>query len=130
MKTNKEIKKGLDICFNGGSCEACPYNDGETPEAVCDDHLGRDALELIEQQEQKIEELTAEIEALKADNKKPPTIYVKVEEYCQNCPDFHGEINKHFYNNCVNTTIYCTHAVKCRQMYERIKKDFERDAQK
>ena len=129
MRTNEEIKKGLEHCFKGLSCEPCPYNDGKTPSAVCDDHLGRDALELIEKQEEKIEALTSENTALKSDNGER-TIYLSVAAYCRNCPDFHAQENKIFCDGGCITTIYCTHAAKCRQMYERIKKDVERDAQK
>ena len=62
MKSKEEIKRGLECCFDGRSCAACPYSDGERS-AMCDEHLGKDALELIK-------ELIAENERLETENER------------------------------------------------------------
>ena len=77
MRSNEEIKKGLECCFDGRSCTLCPYSDGERS-AMCDDHLGKDALELIKAQERRIEEFEAENENEKRKNKI--TLYCEVDE--------------------------------------------------
>ena len=59
--TNKDIKKALECCSNPSinSCKDCPYNNnGEF--SCCDGEMCKDALNLITEQEKKIEQLTEE----------------------------------------------------------------------
>ena len=56
-----DIKKGLECCSNPSinSCKDCPYNNnGEF--SCCDGEMCKDALNLITEQEKKIEQLTEE----------------------------------------------------------------------
>ena len=56
-----DIKKGLECCSNPilSSCNNCPYNNnGEF--SCCDGEMCKDALNLITEQEKKIEQLTEE----------------------------------------------------------------------
>ena len=57
MELNAEqIKKALECCTTVGGCEKCPYY----YKASCGLNLRRKALALINEQEQKIKELTEE----------------------------------------------------------------------
>lgn len=59
--TKDEIKKGLECCSNPSinSCKDCPYNNnGEF--SCCDGEMCKDALNLITEQEKKIERLKDE----------------------------------------------------------------------
>ena len=60
MKTTDEIKKGLELCYEGIDCSECPYVDDcfgndETPFGV----VMPDALALIRQLEADLEDMTA-----------------------------------------------------------------------
>lgn len=59
-------------------------------------------------------------------------ITLKVEDYCQNCPDFtpdaatigviHGFSGKMFYE----TVVYCEKHKTCERLYESIKKEISK----
>ena len=52
--TDKDIIKAIEYCKSENSCIGCPYEfEGE----FCEDKLKEDALDLINRQERKIEEL-------------------------------------------------------------------------
>lgn len=53
-----DIKKALEFCANAFPCEGCAYHDDLT----CTDKLKTDALNVIIEQEQEIEQLKSEIE--------------------------------------------------------------------
>lgn len=60
-----DIKKGLECCSNPSinSCKDCPYNNnGEF--SCCDGEMCKDALNLITEQEKKIERLKDEFKQL------------------------------------------------------------------
>lgn len=60
-----DIKKGLECCSNPSinSCKDCPYNNnGEF--SCCDGEMCKDALKLITEQEEEIEELEENIDML------------------------------------------------------------------
>ena len=70
MELNAEqIKKALECCASGTSavaCDGCPLR---YEEGTCDDdsnYLLRQALALITSQEQRIKELTADLEAVRS----------------------------------------------------------------
>ena len=46
MKTDDEIKLGLQCCSHPMNCQTCPYNPGDK-DPVCRDEMERDALALI-----------------------------------------------------------------------------------
>ena len=53
-----DIKKALEFCANAFPCEGCAYHD----DLMCTDKLKTDALNVIIEQEQEIEQLKSEIE--------------------------------------------------------------------
>lgn len=67
-----EIKKALEFCANAFPCEGCVYHD----DLMCTDKLKTDALNVIIEQEQEIEQLKSEIERL-SDRK---VVFVHVSE--------------------------------------------------
>lgn len=62
--TNEQIKKGLEICLTI-YCKDCPYDDKFTD---CSNRLKTDARKLINEQEQEIEKLKAELKQLKTNS--------------------------------------------------------------
>ena len=58
-RTSDEIKKGLECCADsGGTCEECPYADGE---CRAFEQLASDALALIQQLQAENDRLTDEV---------------------------------------------------------------------
>ena len=67
-RTSDEIKKGLECCADsGGTCEECPYADGE---CRAFEQLASDALALIQQLEAQNTELSGKIGRLEAKRKQ------------------------------------------------------------
>ena len=64
----EKVKKALEIHTGilNMLCEECPYN-CDAHDEICLDFLTKDALALINSQEQRIKELTEENERLRAD---------------------------------------------------------------
>lgn len=68
---NNEIKKALECCKTplASDCENCSYTGKRLEDGVyegCVNCLVRDALALINSQDQKIKELTADLEAVRS----------------------------------------------------------------
>jgi hypothetical protein len=51
------IIKALEYCQTTGQCEKCPYNDGQNDIKECTTKLARDALSLINRQNETISKL-------------------------------------------------------------------------
>lgn len=49
-------------------------------------------------------------------------IELKIEPYCDNCPEFEAEQVGYKTENGSHTFVTCSHRVRCIQMYEHIKK--------
>lgn len=62
-----DIKKGLECCSNG-SCNDCPYDEGETPSPFCINNLAKDSLDYINELESENERLILQYERVKADS--------------------------------------------------------------
>lgn len=54
--TAEEVKKSLEVCGNGKYCRGCVFYQGHI--ATCTAQLAVEALNLITEQEEKIEELS------------------------------------------------------------------------
>ena len=58
-------------------------------------------------------------------------IELRVEDYCQICPDFEAEVFKNYGGRIGYTVVCCKYAKRCEQMAERLKKVYDdTDAQK
>ena len=64
--TKDEIKKALEMCADWDGCDDCPYIDGKYKTCV-EGKLHKDALNLITEQEKKIEKLKSENKQLKTE---------------------------------------------------------------
>ena len=103
-KTPDEIKKGLECCSNSdGTCEGCPYVDGE---CRAFEQLSADALAIIQQLEEHLREATKKIEQLEAER---DALMHWAKGRCDTCahnddcvkhdPDPEGYI-VHWYDDC------------------------------
>jgi len=71
MIDRKKVIKGLEICYCPPSkCEDCPYHDLQD-EQSCNDELCLDALSLLKEQEQIIEDLKERLRLLDYANRYP-----------------------------------------------------------
>ena len=59
--TTEQIIKALEICSRDQSCKKCPYEEG----ILCVDHLLRDVLSVIQEQQNYIENLKRTISQLR-----------------------------------------------------------------
>lgn len=52
-------------------------------------------------------------------------IELRVEDYCQRCPDFEAEVFKNYGGRISYTVVCCKYAKRCEQMAERLKKVYD-----
>ena len=97
QKTHDEIKKGLECCMDHeGTCELCPYADGE---CRAFEQLSKDALALIQQLEAQNAKLSGEMGQLQAERDALMS-QAKTAHLCELC--------KHF-----DTPVYMSPCVDC-----------------
>lgn len=60
-------------------------------------------------------------------------IKLKIEDYCQECPDFEVDVNKTVVSNLpckTNTMIRCTNHVRCALLYKHLESCYEEELNK
>ena len=103
----EQVKKALECCYMQGlehteNCPECPYTNLYPN---CTEYLGKDALALINSQEQRIKELTEELT-------RKETEYNELYEFCESYRKEIGEVK----------------ADTVRKMQERLHERFGADA--
>ena len=55
-------------------------------------------------------------------------IYLRIKDYCQNCPNFDADVNKIFTNSggIVSTEIRCSHVEECDQIRHYLEKSIKK----
>ena len=98
MRSSDEIKKGLECCADsGGTCEECPYADGE---CRAFEQLASDALALIQKLQEEVSKyeegydaLTKIIKRLEAERDAAADALTKIvqnhdESFCEYCDNW------------------------------------------
>ena len=81
MEPNAEqIKRALEICANNGDCKECPINPKRGNYGYCTSLAIKHALAFINEQEQRIEELTKIAEFYRKEAEKNAECRIKSAE--------------------------------------------------
>ena len=67
MTDRKKVIKGLKFCSTGMCFDGCPYHEVSQNIDKCTSQLALEALELLKEQEQRIDDLESEIKLMKMD---------------------------------------------------------------
>ena len=62
--TDNEIIKGLECCNDGWNCESCAFDDEDESMSECTSKLAKAALDLIKRQQERIERLKDNLDAV------------------------------------------------------------------